>query len=407
MRHHIQYAANLFKYAPWLTRKCLLRWGSLCAFATIGVLALNLALHSGAGLTDAAGERFGRDFFQFWSSAVLAAAGRPEAAYIVGPHQTVDQPLAYPPIVMLLCGPLAGLSYAHAVVLWGCLGLALFTWSLSRLVGWEMAAFAAVGTPAAFINIFLAQNGCYTSVLLVWGLTLVERCPVGSGIYLGLLCCKPQLGILLVPALIAGRHWRPLIAATATALALAAASAILFGRDTWIGFFDRLLLQRQWMESHVAAWSWMPTVFAMMRLLGANSPAAYLVQGVSAISAAIAVATLWRGSGPLGIKSAGLAVATFLATPYAWDYDMMILIFAGAWLADDGLRNGFRPWEKTTVLVLLVLPLISLISAKLLDFQIAPILMWMSLAVIMRRGLSRHSVLATAPLRGHRGELPV
>ena len=185
MRHHIQYAANLFKYAPWLTRKCLLRWGSLCAFATIGVLALNLALHSGAGLTDAAGERFGRDFFQFWSSAVLAAAGRPEAAYIVGPHQTVDQPLAYPPIVMLLCRPLAGLSYAHAVVLWGCLGLALFTWSLSRLVGWEMAAFAAVGTPAAFINIFLAQNGCYTSVLLVWGLMLVERFPVRSGILLG------------------------------------------------------------------------------------------------------------------------------------------------------------------------------------------------------------------------------
>ena len=130
MRHHIQYAANLFKYAPWLTRKCLLRWGSLCAFATIGVLALNLALHSGAGLTDAAGERFGRDFFQFWSSAVLAAAGRPEAAYIV----------------IRPCRR--------------CLGLALFTWSLSRLVGWEMAAFAAVGTPAAFINIFLAQNGC-------------------------------------------------------------------------------------------------------------------------------------------------------------------------------------------------------------------------------------------------------
>ena len=111
----------------------------------------------------------------------------------------------------------------------------------------------------------------------------------------------------------------------------------------------------------------------MMRLLGASPPAAYLVQGVSAISAAIAVATLWRGSGPLGIKSAGLVVATFLATPYAWDYDMMILIFAAAWLADDGLRNGFRPWEKTTVLVLLVLPLISLISAKLLDLQIAPI----------------------------------
>ena len=291
MRHHIQYAANLFKYAPWPTRKCLLRWGSSCAFATIGVLALNLALHSGAGLTDAAGERFGRDFFQFWSSAVLAAAGRPEAAYIVGPHQTVDQPLAYPPIVMLLCRPLAGLSYAHAVGLLGGLGLALFTWSLSRLVGWKTAALAAIGAPAAFIDIFLGQNGYYTAVLLVW---LVERFPVRSGILLGILCCKPQLGILLAPALVAARHWQVLIAATATAFALAAASAILFGPDIWIAFFDRLVLQRQWMELQVAAWSAMPTVFAMMRLLGASPPVAYLTQSISTISAAIAVAALWR-----------------------------------------------------------------------------------------------------------------
>lgn len=407
MRQYLENAVAAVKDAPWLTRNRLLLWGSFCACATIGVLALNLAFHSGAGLTDAAGEHFGRDFFQFWSSALLAAAGRPEAAYIVGPQQTVDQPLAYPPIVMLLCRPLAGLSYAHATVLWGGLGLALFTWSLSRLVGWKTAVLAAIGAPAAFINIFLGQNGYYTAVLLVWGLILVERFPVRSGVLLGLLCCKPQLGILLVPALVAGRHWRVLIAATATAFALAAASAILMGPDIWIAFFDRLVLQRQWMESQVAAWSGMPTVFAMMRLLGASSPAAYLVQNVSAISAAIAVAAVWRGSGPLGIKAAVLAVATFLATPYAWDYDMVILIFAAAWLAMEGIRNGFRPLEKTTVLVLLMLPLVSLILARLLDLQIAPVALWMSLAVIMRRGLHRDSVSATASLAGYRGESPV
>ncbi len=289
---------------------------------------------------------------------------------------------------MLLCRPLAGLSYAHALLLWGSLGLTLFTWSLSRLVGWKTAALAAIGAPAALINIFLGQNGYYTAALLGWGLMLVERFPARSGVLLGLLCCKPQLGILLVPALVAGRHWQALIAATATALVLAAASAILFGPHIWIAFFDRLVLQRQWMESQVAAWPSMPTVFAMMRLVGANSPAAYLIQGISTISAAIAIAALWGGPGPLGIKSAALAVATFLATPYAWGYDMLILIFAAAWLACDGLRTGIRPWDKTTILVLLMLPLVSLISARLLDLQIAPIALWVSLAVIMRRGLS-------------------
>ena len=337
------------------------------------------------------GVRKGGDFTIFWSGAVLAAAGQAEAAYVVGPNHTFEQALPYPPIMILLCRPLAGLSQTEALALWLLLGTALYACSLSRLVGWRIAALATFGTPAVFCNLICGQNGYFTAVLLGCGLTLVERRLMPAGILLGALCFKPQFGILLPVALAAGRYWKAAAAAAACVVFLTAASMILLGLDAWIGFFHRLILQRQLTEVGTLFWTRMPTVFAMTRLLGANSSAAYSVQGLSAVSAALAVAALWRWQCPLAVKSAGSVVAAFLATPYAWDYDTVILTFAAAWLANEGSRSGFLPWEKITVLVLLTLPALSFIPAKLLHLQIAPILLWLCLAVVMRRGLGLSS----------------
>jgi alpha-1,2-mannosyltransferase len=400
MRRYLSIAAGVVREARWLTRERLLLCGSGLAFVTIGTFALDAAGHALPGLTNEAGEHLGRDFLQFWTSAKLAAAGTPAAAYVLGaPDHIADQAIAYPPIVMLLCRPLAGLSYATALLVWGMFGLALYSWSLSRLIGWEIAVFAAIGTPAAFLNIYLQQNGYYTAALLALGLMLVERRPAFAGLLLGILCYKPQFGVLLLPALIAGGHRRVLFMAAATALVLAATATILFGVDTWIAFFDRMSLQRDFMETRAVAWAWMPTIFTMVKLAGAGSPAAYALQAVSAAGAAVAVAVLWRGRCPLGVKSAGLAIATFLATPYAWDYDAVILTFAAAWLAGEGIKTGFHPWEKITVLVLLTLPALSVVPAKLLNFQIAPILLWLSLAVVLRRGLGWRFAMTVPAIR--------
>jgi alpha-1,2-mannosyltransferase len=81
-----------------------------------------------------------------------------------------------------------------------------------------------------------------------------------------------------------------------------------------------------------------------MRMAGADLTAAYLMQGVSAISATAAVALLWYRRSPFGIKSAGLAAGVFLVTPHAYYYDMIILIFAAAWLANEAVKTGFLPW---------------------------------------------------------------
>jgi hypothetical protein len=67
---------------------------------------------------------------------------------------------------------------------------------------------------------------------------------------------------------------------------------------------------------------------------------------------------------------------------------MVVLIFAAAWLGNEGVRNGFAPWEKITVFTLLMLPALSIPAAWLLGLQIAPILLWLTMAVILRRGLT-------------------
>ncbi len=202
MRKFLDSASNAVKYAPWITRKRLLRWGTGLRVAVARRTRLRCRrLSRGRSVN-------GRDFFSFWSSAVLAAAGRPDAAYAIGPFRTFEQSTMYPPTMMLLCWPLTRLSYVPALLAWVLLGAALCAWSLSRLVGWRMAALATVGTPAAFCNLVSRQNGYFTAVLLFWGLTLTERRPVSAGLLLGTLSFKPQLGVLLPVALVAGRHWR-------------------------------------------------------------------------------------------------------------------------------------------------------------------------------------------------------
>lgn len=126
MRQFLERAIQAVEFAPWLTRERLLRWGKVCALLSLALLAYDLVAYPANGGTN------GRDFFGFWSSSALAAAGRPEAAYVIGPLRTFEQSTMYPPIMMVLCWPLSSFSYSHALLVWVGLGAALYVWSLFR-----------------------------------------------------------------------------------------------------------------------------------------------------------------------------------------------------------------------------------------------------------------------------------
>jgi hypothetical protein len=93
--------------------------------------------------------------------------------------------------------------------------------------------------------------------------------------------------------------------------------------------------------------------------VGAPIPLAYALQGAVALALAGALAWLWRSAAAFPLKAAALCLGTILATPYSLDYDMMVLAPAIAFLAADGFRRGFAPWEKMALAALWLVPLVA------------------------------------------------
>jgi hypothetical protein len=230
------------------------------------------------------------------------------------------------------------------------------------------------------------QNGHFSAAILAGGMLLIDRRPALAGLALGLLCYKPQLALLLPFALIGGGYWRTLAATGIGAAALTFASYLLFGAEAWIGFLHQSGFQRALMEDSASFWHRTPTMFAMLRQAGVGVGAAYAAQFLSAALAAIGTALVWRRPGPTEVKAAALLIAIFLATPYAWDYDLVALVFAVAWLARDAARTGFLPWEKLVFALLLLLPLAWLTK----DFspQLGPVVLWAAFGLAVRRALA-------------------
>jgi hypothetical protein len=96
------------------------------------------------------------------------------------------------------------------------------------------------------------------------------------------------------------------------------------------------------LEQGNTGWYKIQSVFAWARMWGAPIPLAYALarRAIVALAAARCLAVAQRRAYPL--KAAALCLATILATPYSFDYDMMVLAPAIAFLAADGIRARFR-----------------------------------------------------------------
>jgi hypothetical protein len=218
----------------------------------------------------------------------------------------------------------------------------------------------ALAFPAVLINIGHGQNGFLTAALIGGALVLLDRRPLLAGILFGLLVYKPQYGLLLPLVLMASGRWRCFAAAAATVVVLTVATTLVFGTSAWHAFaafseFTRSVV----LEQGNTGWYKIQSIFSWARMWGAPIPLAYAIQGAVTVALAVALAWLWRSSAAFALKAAALCLATILATPYSLDYDMMVLAPAIAFLAADGFRRGFAPWEKTALAALWLVPLLA------------------------------------------------
>ncbi len=245
----------------------------------------------------------------------------------------------------------------------------------------------ALAFPAVLIDVGHGQNGFLTAALIGGALVVLDRRPIAAGILLGLLVYKPQYGLLLPLVLAISGRWKCFGAAAAAVALLTIATTLTFGASVWHAFlisthFTRTVV----LEQGNTGWYKIQSVFAWARMWGASIPLAYALQAAATVAAAAALAVMWRGTARFPLKAAGLCLATVLATPYSFDYDMMVLAPAIAWLAADGLEFGFGPWEKTALAALWLVPLVARSTA---EFSLVPLgvpAMLAMFVLVLRRG---------------------
>lgn len=291
------------------------------------------------------GFALGRDFLNNWMAGRSAFSGGPApwfdfATYnaalktITGDPALHDYHWSYPPHLVLLLWPLGLMPYLLAYFAWCAGGLALCVFAAASAgVERKTLLFLAVA-PAVTVNLLGGQNGFLTAALLIGGLANLDRRPVLAGMLFGILTIKPQLGLLLPVLLIVTARWRVIVAAVATTVVLAAATAIWFGVDVWADYFREVMPYQQAViaEAGTAAWAAVGTPFVDARRIGLPVDAAWLVQiAVGCGSVAAVTWTFWHKRDPM-LGQALFVTATFLATPYMFNYDMVALAIVVALL---------------------------------------------------------------------------
>jgi alpha-1,2-mannosyltransferase len=428
----------MLRSGDWLTRERIrLVAGALLIASSIGFLFLVVTARDGV---DRQGRPLGTDFSNVYAAGTFVLDGNPDAPFDPPVQYAREQSIFgkatpfygwhYPPYFLFIAGALAKMPYGAALIVWQASTFALYLlaiWAIiknsfpestgSRNARHERVTadwlLLAIAFPAVLINVGHGQNGFLTAALLGGTLVLLDRRPLIAGTLFGLLVYKPQFGLMIPIALLAGAHWRSFAAAAVTVVVLTLVTTFAFGPQVWHAFLASTQFSRTVvLEQGNTGWEKIQSLFSWARMWGAPIPLAYAFQGVLTVALGVATVRLWRSAAAPALKAAALCLAAILATPYTLDYDMMVLGPAIAFFAVDGLVRGFSPWEKTTVAALWLVPIAARSVAQITLIPVGVIAMLSMFFVIMKRAeLDRALPMAFAggapklsdggPTRGH------
>ncbi|HEX9588365.1 MAG TPA: glycosyltransferase family 87 protein [Bradyrhizobium sp.] len=313
------------------------------------------------------------DFVNVWSAGKLVLDGHPAQAYdwdiqkqlqvaVLGQSYQGNFAWHYPPPFLFVASLLAHFPYAVAFIGWAAVSLVPYLAVMRGIVGRPFGLLLALAFPVVLTNTLVGQNGFLTASLIGGTLYLMPARPVLSGICLGLLSYKPQYGLLFPLVLIAASQWTVFFTAGAVAVAMALASWLAFGTESWQAFFHWMpTFSQAFLTEGRAPWGKMQSIFAVVRYFGGTEPLGWLFQWIMSATVAVVLTLVWRGRISYPLKAAALATGTLLITPYLFLYDLMVLAIAMAFLVRIGLRKGFERYE---------LPALGLAAALLMFYPL-------------------------------------
>ena len=146
-------------------------------------------------------------------------------------------------------------------------------------------------------------------------------------------------------ALLAAGAWRTILAATLTAVVLAAVPTWIYGVAYWPLLLETLNEQGSRMMFSLNDLYLMVSPLFLLVLLGVAPDVALLVQWAIAAVCALSVVLMWRSS-RIGFdaKAAGLLTAMLLSAPYLWYYEAAMTAVLGLFLLRSGIL-GTRPLD--------------------------------------------------------------
>jgi alpha-1,2-mannosyltransferase len=337
----------------------------ICTLAIAGWIAVS------DGLIDRNGKPLGTDFSNVYAAGSLTWQGRPAEAYqpalqhaaekaVFGGREVPFYGWLYPPFFLAIAFLVASLPYAWGLAIWLAASLAAYLAAMRAILPRPETLLIAAAFPAVFVNIGHGQNGFLTAALLGGALHLLDRRPWLAGVLIGLLAYKPQFGVLIPVALVAGGRWSSIAAAAATVATLLAISFATLGGGVWHAFADSMTFaQTVVLEQGGIGWEKIQSVFSAMRMWGAGVHLAYAVQIALALMLATSLGWLWRSEAAFELKASALATASLLATPYVLDYDLVALAVGIVFFVRHGLSRGFRTFEISLLAAAWIAPLLS------------------------------------------------
>jgi hypothetical protein len=319
-------------------RALLLLGGAL--FVLTLITYLFTSSWSGAFPRDKVTLVLGRDFLNLWMYGRAVFEGDParyydvatynaELAKLLGPGYP-GQNWPNPPTALVVMAPFGLLDYFPALLAWFATGALAFYLAGRREVADLRTLAIVLVSPAALLCVLSGQSSLLTTAALLAIFAGLDRRPILSGVLIGLLTVKPQLGILFPFVLVASGRWKVFSAAAVTALMLLAASVAVGGIESWHDYIVKALpLQREVLQDLAGtAMPFHPTVFMNIRGVVGNHIGeivqfAFTIASVAAVTAAFR----WRRDADPRLLQALFFACTVSASPYMGAYDLLPLTF--------------------------------------------------------------------------------
>ena len=296
------------------------------------------------------------DFYCFWLAAKAAVSLDPALVYDnqaflqFGGSLFEEAGLLhffYPPTFLMLTAPLGYLPEIAAFLVFFGASLAGYAYMGRCAYGNWNGGLYLIALPTTFFVLFHGQNSLLMGALLGGALVAIRsRKFVLAGILIGCLTIKPQIGLLIPFALLAGRYWTVVGVAILTAVMLSLASWAIFGTETWVAFLQQSLFAGEIVDHEYLPFVLHVTPFTALQQLGVPSAPAMSFQIALVIALLALTVWIWLQDIPFDLKAAVLGSASLLATPYLLSYDLALLAVPIVFLLHYSRSNAFSAPEK-------------------------------------------------------------